>query len=218
MICMKDLSLFKGLSSLEKLAIPTLAVKKEYKKGSILFQEGEDQSALYLITSGKVKVSKIFKDGTLVTLRLAGPGEILGESALFSEKKHPTTATVVEDAFICACLKEDFERFICQHPEVGLKMIKTMGRKLSASTQWIGELAGRRKRGQLRMLLIRLAEKFGVDTGPEIKIDVKLTHQDLAEFLGASRVTVTNALHEIPGVKSKNKYLYITKKALEQWP
>jgi len=207
--CMSQLSIFEGLSNKELLMIPSFAQGRLYEKGEILFNEGEEMEAIYLIKSGQVKLSKVFKNGKEITLQLINNDQVLGENALFSDTTHSFTAKVVEDAFICACTKEEFERVITEYPQVGMKIIKTLGQKLSQLTERVNSLTIYDVKGRLVNLLFHLSEEYGIETSQGVKIDLTLTHQDLAEFIGASRVMVTKALNQLNGIVNQDKKFII---------
>ncbi len=212
---MKDLPLFDHLKPEQRMSILELAAKHDYGAGRTLFHEGEDKKALYLITKGKVKLWKSFPGGKKVTLWIARPGDVLGEDSLFVSTKHRKNATTIEDSFICACYKSEFELFVKDNPELAVRIIKNLGEKLSHSENWRGLLAGHDKKSQLGRLMIRLADRFGTARNGSTKIDLDVTHRDLADFLGASRVTVTNSLGALPGVKTDNSHIRVDREKLE---
>jgi len=212
---MKDLPLFDGLKPEERMQILDLAVKREFEPGHLLFEEGREKEALYLITRGQVKLWKSLPGGKRVTIWMAGPGDVLGEDSLFKDATHQKSATVNEEAFICTCFKSEFERFVKGNPGLAVRIIKSLGEKLSQSESWRGLLAGHDKKTQLGQLLLRLSGKFGSSADEGDGIELEITHQELAQFLGASRVTVTNSLSELPGVKTENSHLHLEKERLE---
>lgn len=212
---MKDLPLFDGLKPEERMKILDLAVKREFAPGHLLFEEGREKEALYLITRGQVKLWKALPGGKKVTIWIAGPGDVLGEDSLFKDGAHQKSATVTEEAFICTCFKSEFERFVKENPDLAVRIIKSLGEKLSQSESWRGLLAGHDKKTQLGQLLLRLSGKFGRSTDEGNRTALEITHQELAQFLGASRVTVTNSLSELPGVKTENSHIHLEKDRLE---
>ncbi|SJZ83840.1 CRP/FNR family transcriptional regulator, anaerobic regulatory protein [Selenihalanaerobacter shriftii] len=207
---MRELSIFEGLSNKELLMVPSFAKGRLYEGGEILFNEGEKMEAIYLIKSGQVKLSRLFKNGKEITLQIISSDQVLGENALFSDSEHAFTATVVEDAFICACTKQEFERLIDEYPQVGLKIIKTLGKKLEQFTKRVDSLAMYDVKGRLINLFFHLSEEYGIESSKGVTIDLELTHQDVAEFIGASRVMVTKALSQLEGIIKHNKKFMIS--------
>lgn len=207
--CMKELSIFNELSSKELLMVPSFAHKRRYQPGEVLFTEGAEMDAIYLIKSGQIKLSKVFRNGKEITLQMIGSDQILGENALFSDSQHAFTAQVVEEAFVCACTKQEFEQLIGDYPQVGLKIIKALGKKLDQFAKRMDSLTIYDVKGRLVNLFFHLSEEYGIDTSRGVVIDLELTHQNLAEFVGASRVMVTQALSQLDGVVNQKKKFVI---------
>ncbi|UMZ74763.1 Crp/Fnr family transcriptional regulator [Natranaerofaba carboxydovora] len=208
-MCMTSLPLFEGLSAKEKNVIRQLAEKKYLKKGEVLFYQDENADALYLIKKGRLKLSRIFPDGREIAIGFTGTDEVLGQDALFRDNSQVATATAVEDAFVCYCTKEQFERAVQKSPQLAMKIIANLGKKLHETTSWVSSLAAGDVKYRLVSLLERLSEEYGRYEGDRLKLDVKLTHQELADFIGSSRVMVTNILKQLPGVEAKGGIIWI---------
>lgn len=207
--CMTSLPLFEDLSAKEKNVIRQLAEKKYLKKGEVLFYQEENADALYLIKKGRLKLTRVFPDGREVTIGFTGTDEVLGQDALFRDNVQVATVTAVEDVFVCYCTKEQFEKAVQQSPQLAMKIIANLGKKLHETTSWVSSLAAGDVKYRLISLLERLSEEHGRYEGDKLKIDVKLTHQDLADFIGSSRVMVSNISKQLPGVESKGGIIWI---------
>lgn len=207
---MKDLSVFADLSAAESILIPaSIAKGRTYQRNEVLFHEGESAEAIYLIKKGQVKLSRVFKNGKEITLQIVGDDQIIGENLLYGRTEHIFTAEVVQEAFICSCTKEEFRRLVTDYPEIGLKIIKTLSSKLEQLTQRVDSLTTYDVKGRLINLFYQLSQEYGIETKEGVLIDLRLTHQDLAEFIDASRVMVTNTLQEIKGIKKKKRKFLI---------
>ncbi|MFN3432563.1 MAG: Crp/Fnr family transcriptional regulator, partial [Candidatus Sericytochromatia bacterium] len=153
---------------------------------------------LYILKSGRVKISKITEDGREKTLALMQPGEFFGEMAIFDEQPRSATAEVLdEQAVVFTLAKRDFERLIIEHPTIALKIMRDMTRRIRQVNQQVEDLAFKDVHERVASTLKNLAEVEGRPIGSKVLINLKMTHQDLANMVGSSRETVTRALNRL---------------------
>lgn len=195
--CMADFWLFNSLDNKEKTYIQSLFRRPEYKKGDFLFMEDEPTSAVFLITSGRVKLFKTSDEGKEVVLGILSTNNLFGEQILFSEGKHTFAAQALEPTRLCACYKNDFEALVAQNSEISIKIIRTLGEKLNKMTEQLADMAIYETQDRVARTLVRLAEEHGEDTQDGRRLSFQLTHDDLGALVGASRVMVTNVLKSL---------------------
>lgn len=212
--CMLDLPFFDGLLPEEKLGLLRFVRKKLLKKGEILYYDGNPVESVYLVKEGRVKLSKCFRDGKEVIIGFRGTDEILGEEALFKDYEHNSTAVITEDSFICVCRKKDFEKVIKENPKLAIKIIKNLGQKLQDNTIKISNMVTRNVRERVRFLLSQLAREYGIKTNKGLLIDLKLTHQEIADLVGASRVMVSRVLSELDEISTNRGEILISDKVI----
>jgi CRP-like cAMP-binding protein len=194
---MTDLWLFDQLAAEEKLAVSQVAKQLDFARGELLFLEGGPAQAVFLITSGRVKLFKTTEQGKEVILGLLGPDTLFGEEALLTERVHSFSAQAVEPTFVCACLKQDFERLVESNGQVSLKMLRAMAGKLAEMSEQAVALAAKDVRSRVSFALSRLAHEYGEPNGAGYLIPFRLTHEEIASLVGASRVMVTNVLLQL---------------------
>ena len=210
--CLKDMSVFSRLNSEELELICQGSYDKIYQKGEVIFFENDSFKKLYLLVSGRVKLSMLSPDGKEKVVTILQSGDILGEISLFDEDPHPLTAEVMEKAKLMILPWNDLEKIIMERPRLALKIIEAMSKKTRLLTSQIRDLVFQDAAGRLASLLVRFGEDFGLDVEEGRKIDIVLTHQEIANLLGTSRVTVTKMINKFidEGIlKIKNRKMII---------
>ena len=193
--CLQNLSVFSRLSDEELQLICEKARERSYEKGEIIFFEYDEPKKLYLLAEGKVKLTVMSPEGQEKVLTILQEGDLFGEISLFDHNPHPVTAEVQEKAQLFILPWSDLEKIILQRPSMALKIIEALARKTRLLTSQIRELVFQDARGRLAALLQRLSDDFGVETDEGIRIELVLTHQEIANLLGTSRVTVTKMIN-----------------------
>lgn len=191
--CMKDMDLFQALDDIEKQKIIKLAQGKSYLKGEIVFSEGEKSDTIYLIRSGRILLYKVSEEGKKIILDILEEGDIIGENTIFDDICHTFSAKAIEDTFICRCFKSDFSKLLV-NPDISIKIIKSLTDKLNNYTDTMVNMAFYDVKNRVLATLIRLGKKYGSITPEGMKLDIYLSHEDIAHLTNASRVMVTNTI------------------------
>lgn len=197
-LCLKDLPFFECVErEVFSKVCSRAAVKKHYSRGEILFNQGDPSDTLFLIKEGSFKLVRVNEEGKEVILQLAGKGEVLGEAALFREGNHPAAAIALEDARVCALNRRRLEEIIRESPELALQVIFSLGNRLYNTWEQVTELRTGSTRERVLNLLIRLAGEHGKPCSEGTMIKIYLTQQDIADFVGVSRVMVAQVIKEL---------------------
>ncbi len=167
-----------------------------YPSGSTLFQEGEETRGVYMLCSGKVKLTMSSSGGKTLILRLSKPGEVLGLTAAITGGMYEATAETLEPTRAVFIRQEDFSRFIARYPEVQRTLLQQSIVQYSAACEQIRTIAltGSSREKLARLLLTWSAE--GRQTAEGCRMCVPLTHEQIAECVGSTRETVTRTLSE----------------------
>jgi CRP/FNR family transcriptional regulator len=193
---MKDLAIFSALELTEREQIGKLAGKRVYPKNQYIFREGEPADTIYLIKYGRVRLFKVSPEGKEITLDILREDDLFGENTFFEETLHTMNAQTLEETFICSCSKEHFG-VLLHNPQVSLKIIQLLGKKLNDYTDQVTSIAFRDVKGRIASTLLRLADEYGIVTPRGITIDINLTHRDLGHLVNASRVMVTKIMGDL---------------------
>jgi len=194
--CLKELIVFSKLDWDEVKLICERASERVFQKNEIIFFECNNDKKLYILVAGRVKLSMLSPDGKEKVVNILQEGDIFGEMSLFDQDPHPLNAEVLEDARLVILSFEDLESIIMQNPGVAIKIIDALAKKTRLLTSQIRELVFQDAEGRLASLLKRFAEDFGLEVKSGKMIDLILTHQEIANLLGSSRVTVTKLLNK----------------------
>ncbi len=210
--CLKDLSVFSLLNGDEIQSICQNGYLKEYRRGEIIFFENDSEKKLYLLVDGQVKLSMLSSEGREKVMTILQAGDIFGEISLFDHDPHPLTAEVLEKARLMILDWNDLEEIIMKQPRLALKIIEALSKKTRLLASQVRDLVFHDAKGRLANLLIRFAEDFGQKVDEGIMIEIILTHQEIANLLGVSRVTVTKTLNKLIDegvIKIKERKIHI---------
>lgn len=199
---LKRINLFKSMSQEEMMQLAKKVVEKSFRKKETIYLPGEPGNHVYLLKKGVVKISKVTNDGRELTLALLKPGEIFGELEVVGEGNRDGQAEAHSDVLICALNKNDLMNMMQMKPELGIRLSKLIGFRRHTIENRLENLVFRSIPEKLAALLLELSEQFGEESPEGIKINLSLTHQDLANLIGASRPTVSETL-----IDFKNKAL-----------
>lgn len=183
------MDIFRDLQSDEVHAFEHQTVMRTCPKGQIVYAQEDRAEALFLLKRGQVHLYRLTPAGKRLELAVLGPGTFFGEMPLLGESLRHTYAEVTEEALVCVMSRTDIERLIRQHPQVALRMIEVMGKRLANREERLEELAYRHVPARIAAVLLRLSQQQPGAT-------VCLTHQELGAMIGALRETVTASLDE----------------------
>lgn len=210
-ICLRDLPIFDGLEGEDFSNICLTASKHVLEKGEYLFHQGDTAETIYLIKEGTIKLAQYTEEGREIILDIVGRGDVLGETALFNQQKHQASAIAQEKVKVCSISLGQFEKLILAKPAIAVKIIANLGQKLYLAMQQLGDVTNHSVADKLTRLLFRLAREYGQKTPEGQLIVLSLTQQDLANMVGASRVTVVQVLKRLKekGVLIKKDRYYL---------
>lgn len=171
---------------------------KEVKKDTYLFREGDSIGGVFIIRSGKIRIEKVTPNGRELTLKICGPGQMVGEVTIFSESpKYMLDACAIEDTVYLHISINDLEEALLSNARLSIAFMKWMGIDQQKTQTKFRDLLLHGKKGALYSTLIRLSNSYGVQSEKGILIDMVLTNQDLANFCGMTREVVNRMLNEL---------------------
>lgn len=182
----------EALSAGEIRALSGRAVKRSFPKRTIILNEEDAADALYIIVSGRVKVFVADAEGHEVTLRTQGPGEYFGEMMLDEGPRSASVMTLEASTFLVVP-KADLRRFLTDNPAFAVRLIEKLIHQVRALTASVKSLALMDVYGRVARLLLELAREHGQYS----VIEERLTQQEIASRVGASREMVSRILKEL---------------------
>ena len=183
--------MFSGLQRDELLKFAELTRERTYPKGSVILFQGDPGDSLYVLRQGRAKVVLIGEDGREVILGVLEPGAHFGELALIDDQPRSAHVIAMEDSQLLILRREDFRRRVEANPSVAWALLTELSRRLRRADQKIGGLVLLDVPGRISRLLLDLSAESSNGT-----IDKPLTHQTIAQMIGASRETVSRAMKE----------------------
>jgi len=178
----------------ERDALSASLRRRRYGKGTVIFVQGDPGSTLYLVESGRVKISASSPAGKEVILALHGPGDFFGELALLDGEPRSADAVAQEPCELLLLQRADFVRFLERRPKVGIGLLAAVSRRLGHTNQLVEGAALLDVPGRLARALVDLAESEGEQQAEGWVIHSPLTQSELAALVGATRESVNKWL------------------------
>ena len=186
--------LFAALDDDAANALRSSMVDQRLTKGDILFSEGEPGEKLYLIESGKIKLSHTASDGRESIIAVLGAGEMLGELSLFDPGPRTATAIAVTNTKVVSLSHEALLPWLVGRPDLAVSLLAALARRLRRTNEALADLVFSDVPGRVAKALLELGAKFGEDSADGLVVHHELTQEELAQLVGASRETVNKAL------------------------
>lgn len=167
---------------------------RRYAKKTSVFGAGDAPRSVFLVKQGRVRISRLTSDGKEVTVAILRPGDVFGEEALFGNDARTTIATALDDALLCITSADDLFTLLEESPSVALNVAKLLSEKLIKLSAQAEDLAYAKISDRLLHLFERMIPEYGAPGPDGVRLDVDLTHADLAALIGSTRETVTAEL------------------------
>jgi CRP/FNR family cyclic AMP-dependent transcriptional regulator len=187
---LQQVEIFQGLSPEELEALAASSTSRSFPKNTVVIHENDPADSLFVIESGKVKVYCSDKNGKEFIMNTQGPGDYFGELALLDDSTRSASVRTVEKSSFCIIYKEDFNRVLSEHPNIGRQLVRNLAQRVRKLTADVKSLALQDVYGRVANVLMDLSEERGDGT---LYIPEKLTQQDIADRVGASREMVARS-------------------------
>lgn len=191
---LEKVEIFEGLTPQELEALANSSVMRNYPKNTVIINENDFADSLYIIESGRVKVYCSDKNGKEFIMNTLTEGDYFGELALLDDDKRSASVRTMEKSNFCIIYKEDFQKVLDDHPNIARTLIRNLTRRVRKLTQDVKALALQDVYGRVTNVLTTMAEPRGDGTS---FIADKLTQQDIADRVGASREMVARILKDL---------------------
>ena len=179
------MDIFKDLTEQQIESLMNSAPMRTAKKGTEFYRAEDGPEVLFLLKSGKVELYRESPDGKKLTMAIVEKGTFFGEMSLVGQQLRDTCAIALEDSVICALSHHDVESLVLKHPQVALRLIEVMARRLQESRENLQEMAFNDLTGRVAGLLLRLSDEDIVEG---------YAHQDMAAMVGCLRESLTAVL------------------------
>lgn len=194
---LKRCDLFGPLSDEQLRSLESRCRMREIPRGSPVYLPADAADGMLLLAAGRVKICGFTPDGKQSILTFIEPGEVFGELAIFEPGTREEYAEAVLAATVLLIPRDVVEQLMLEQPSLSLGVTKLIGLRRRRIERRLKYLLFHSNRDKLVHLLLELVEQYGKTTGEGIEITLKLSHQDLAGIIGATRETVTVNLGEL---------------------
>lgn len=191
---LRQVSFFAELAEEDIAQLMSAAKRRTFRSGEVIFHRDDPGQVLYMIKEGKVKICIISPDGQEISLAVLGKGEYFGEFTLLDSLPRSADAIALERAECYTLQRADFHNAIMKNPKIAIKVMEALTRRLRNTDQMVEDLIFLDVYGRVAKKLLELAEAHGVKTEQGVLIDVRLTQQELASMVGASRESVNKVM------------------------
>jgi len=213
---LKAIPLFANLQDEAINSIASHVITKSFPKNSIIINDGDETSSMYIIQSGKVKAFLSNEDGKEVILSIMKTGDYFGELSLLDSAPRSASIMTMEPCKFFIINKENFEQSLEAHPDIARNLVTELSRMVRKLTENVRGLALMDVYGRVAHTLLDMAEDIGNDK----VINQKLTHQDIARMVGSSREMVSRIMKDLQMggyITSESKRIVINEKLPPGW-
>ena len=193
--CVEIVPIFSSLSRQEMLEVESIAIAKKYARGDMIYMEGDQGDRLYVVHRGLVKVFRLSPNGKEQVIRVLGPGEFMGELALFSPATLTDNAVALEEASLCLIEGTLIKDLMQKHPLIAFKVIEELSKRLESAENLIRDINLHPVEQRLAEALLRMVQEQEKGAGGGGgAIVLPMTKGALASQLGMTQETLSRKL------------------------
>jgi CRP/FNR family cyclic AMP-dependent transcriptional regulator len=196
-------------------AITGTGVVRHFPKNTVLINEGDTADSLFIVLSGRVKVFASNEAGREIVLSFFGPGEYVGEMSLDGSPRSASVMTM-EPTSCAIVTRANFRQFVLEHPEFALHLVEKLIQRVRITTETVKSLA----LSDVYSRLVRLIMALAVEQEGKLVVPEKLTQQDIAERVGASRDMISRLFKDLVAggyLSVKDRTITVLKKPPSGW-
>ncbi|MDQ0352121.1 CRP/FNR family transcriptional regulator [Alkalibacillus filiformis] len=194
----KQFPIFQDLSPEELEEVGKIAHHRKFKKGDIIFREGARRESVYFVIHGLIKVYKVSVDGKEQVINLIHSDEMFPHVGFFDQTPYPATAITLTDVNVIAVPIEAFENLLLQKPQISIKVMRVMGKKILELQDRIQQMSTQTVFERTVTTLIRITEEMGKHRQDDsIYVHIPITNSDLANMIGVTRESVNRTFNKL---------------------
>ena len=190
--------------------------RRPYAKNSFVINVGDTSDCFYLIQAGKIKIVILDEEGKEVILSILGPGDHFGEFSLIDGQPRSASAVTMEESTLLIVSKERFRECLAENPEIAERVMVSLTQRLRDADRKIEGLALH----DVYSRLARTLSELSLEQDGKYVLQQRLTHQDLANMVGASREMITRILRDLTVggyISVENREITLLKKLPSSW-
>jgi CRP/FNR family transcriptional regulator len=185
---------FETLAPPDLVRVAQVAVPRRFEPQQVIFREGDDSDTCYIVRSGHARAVREHPDGRTISLAHFGPGDIFGELAMFDDEKRSATVETLDDVDALAVLGADMRRLLREHPDISVKLVIALGRRLRAANERISRQSFQTVQSRVAGVIAQLVEQARAEGAGPGDVLVTTTQADVAQLAGSSRESASRFL------------------------
>ena len=189
--------LFSGLEDDDLQSLISATTRRKFPKDGVVFFEHDLGDALFMIVSGRVKVTILSDDGREIILAVLSDDEFFGEMSLLDNEPRSATAIAMQDTEMVVLHQRDFLSIVEKRPRVAINLLAVLSSRLRKANQQIGNLALHDVYGRVARILLEMASETGKRREDGRVAFRRPTHQEIANMIGATRETVSRMISDL---------------------
>ena len=193
---LKKVPLFDKLSEERLTTLASAVTLQEIRRRRVIFLPGDPGVSLFVVNGGRIKISRVTRDGKELTLAYRGPGEVFGELCLVDGGPREEMAEAMENALVTEIPRAEFEALLDSEVSIGATFSRVLCQRRRELESKMEDLVFKDVNAKLAELLIKLSNDYGVDDSRGTLLAVKITHQEMANLIGSTRETVSLTLSQ----------------------
>jgi CRP/FNR family transcriptional regulator, cyclic AMP receptor protein len=190
---LKSVPLFASFPDDQLRMLATVVTRRSAPRASLIMAAGDPTDSLYIVISGRLKVMMGDAEGKEVILSIIGPGEFFGEMGLIDDSPRSASVIAIEPCELLSVTKRAFKKCLVENVELAMAVLRVVVRRLREADRKIGSLAMLDVYGRVARLLLDMSE----DVNGQKIVTRRLTKQDIAKMVGASREMVTRVMKDL---------------------
>jgi CRP/FNR family transcriptional regulator, cyclic AMP receptor protein len=196
----ETIGLLQGVPAFETLGVQELArvadvtVPRSFQPGEVVFHEGDSSDTCYVVRSGHARAIREHGVGRSLTLATFGPGDIFGELAMFDDERRSATVQALEETEVVAILGGDMRRLLRQHPDIAVKLLAALGRRLRETNERLARQSFQTVQSRVASVLAQLVATARAEGAEDGDVLITATQADLAQLAGSSRESASRFL------------------------
>lgn len=198
--CVASVPIFATLTPQEQAAVGTFARPTRLGRGEQLYGMGDPVSRLFVVHRGRVRVLHVTPDGTEHLLRIAGPGDVVGEHAFVTGEPPDHRVVALDDAVMCVFDHRDLAALLAAHPAIVMRMLQSVTSRLSALERRLAAQRASDVTARLADYLLNLPGEGRAPLSPGragVRVRLPMSKKDLASYLGTTPESLSRALRRM---------------------
>ena len=191
--CIHRVPIFEQLTEEDAASLAAAVQSRPYRKGEVIFREGERSDQLFIVNEGIIKLSKLSEEGKEQIIRFLFPGDFFGQFALLQEKTHYANAEVLSPAIVCSIRKQEFLAIMAQNAKMAYRFLLAVSERLAQADDWMGTISLMETDRRLAKLLMVFYER----NNGQAEIRLPVQKKELAALIGTTPETLSRKLADL---------------------